>query len=64
MKKIAIPFFFLILSISLSAQTKQWTLEECVNHALENNISVKQSELNVELTEADKMEAIGNFLPS
>jgi outer membrane protein len=64
MKKIAIPFSFLILSISLTAQTKQWTLQECVNHALENNISVKQSELDLELTEADKLEAIGNFLPS
>ncbi len=64
MKKIAIPFSFVILSISLTAQTKQWTLQECVNHALENNISVKQSELDLELTEADKLEAIGNFLPS
>lgn len=64
MKKIAIPFFFLILSISLSAQTKQWTLQECVQHALENNISVKQSALDLESTEADKLEAIGNFLPS
>lgn len=64
MKKIAIPFFFLILSISLNAQTKQWTLQECVKHALENNISVKQSQLDLESTEADKLEAIGNFLPS
>jgi len=64
MKKIAIPFFFLILSIPIQAQTKQWTLQECVNHALENNISVKQSELDLELTEADKLEAVGNFLPS
>ncbi len=64
MKKIAIPFSFLILSISIQAQTKQWTLQECVNHALENNISVKQSELDLELTETDKLEAVGNFLPS
>lgn len=64
MKKIAIPFFFLIVSISLNAQTKQWTLQECVNHALENNISVKQSQLELEFTEADKLQAIGNFLPS
>jgi|TARA_R100001460_G_scaffold102904_1_gene147718 outer membrane protein len=64
MKKIAIPFFFLIFTISIQAQTKQWTLQECVNHALENNISVKQSELDLELTETDKLEAVGNFLPS
>ncbi|AFL80364.1 outer membrane protein [Aequorivita sublithincola DSM 14238] len=64
MKKIAIPFLFLILSISLSAQEKLWTLQECVTHALENNISVKQSQLDLELTDADKLDAIGNFLPS
>ncbi|MEM0517818.1 MULTISPECIES: TolC family protein [Aequorivita] len=64
MKKLIIPFFFLILSVSLHAQTKKWTLRECVNHALENNISVKQSELDLENSEIDKMEAIGNFLPS
>ncbi len=63
MKKLAIPFF-LIFSIFLTAQTKQWTLKECVNHALENNISVKQSELELENSEVDKLEAIGNFLPS
>jgi outer membrane protein len=64
MKKTATIFFFLIVTISLSAQTKKWTLQECVNHALENNISVKQSELDLERTEADKLDAIGNFLPS
>lgn len=64
MKKIAIPFFFLILNISLTAQTKRWTLQECVNHALENNISVKQSELDLEITDADRLEAIGNLLPT
>ena len=64
MKNIAIAFLFLIFSLSLQAQDKKWTLQECVNHALENNISVKQSELELELTEADKLEAIGNFVPS
>lgn len=64
MKKLVIPFLFFIFGISLTAQTKQWTLQECVNHALENNISVKQSALDLEVAEADKQEAIGNFLPS
>lgn len=64
MKKLVIPFLFFIFGISLTAQTKQWTLQECVNHALENNISVKQSALDLEVAEADKQQAIGNFLPS
>ncbi|MGB1043069.1 MAG: TolC family protein [Tenacibaculum sp.] len=42
---------------------KQWTLKECVNHALKNNISVKQNKLNVQLAQKDVAIAKGNFLP-
>ncbi len=55
--------------VSVQAQTedlanKKWTLEDCVNYALENNIQVKQSENNIALAEVDKRQAIGNFIPS
>jgi len=43
---------------------KTWTLQECVEYALENNISVKQSELDVEAVDADELSAFGNLLPS
>lgn len=46
------------------AQQKKWTLVECVNYALENNISVKQSTLDLESTDIDILTAKGNFLPS
>jgi len=46
------------------AQTKKWTLEECVRYALENNITVKLSELDVKNAEIDKRGALGNYLPS
>ena len=46
------------------AQSKKWTLQECVEHALKNNISVRQSELDLNLTEIDKSDAIGRFIPS
>lgn len=59
-----IILFFLISSVSLVAQTKKWTLEECINYALKNNISVKQSELQLELAEISKKDAFGNFLPN
>ena len=64
MKKSAILFFFLISAQAFYSQSKEWTLEECVAHALENNISVKQSELELESTDIDKLEAVGNFLPT
>ena len=64
MKKLAILFFFLVISQVFFSQEKKWTLEECITHALENNISVKQSELDLENSEVDRLEAIGNFLPT
>src|SRR5690554_1099508 len=64
MKKLVFSFLSLILTISLNAQSKKWSLEECVEYALENNISIKQSELEVESAELSKKDAFGNFLPS
>ena len=53
-----------ILTITLSfAQEKRWTLKESVEHALKNNITVKQNELFVELSEENVTNAKGNFLP-
>lgn len=63
MKKIII-IFFLFLGITSQAQVKKWTLQECVAYALENNISVKQSELDLKTAEINKRDAVGNFLPT
>lgn len=46
------------------AQSKKWTLEECVRYALENNITIKQSELDLKNADIDKKAALGNYLPS
>jgi outer membrane protein TolC len=54
----------LLYSVAANAQSKKWTLRECVNYAIENNISVKQTELDIESAAIDKRAAIGNFLPS
>ena len=64
MKQFGIFLIIFAASFSMNGQTKKWTLKECVEHALENNISVKQSELDLEGTEAEKLSAIGNFIPS
>jgi outer membrane protein len=42
---------------------KQWTLEECITYALENNITIKQNKINVDLAEKDVAIAKGSFLP-
>ena len=50
MKKIIIVGMLVFVSIASIAQDK-WNLERCVEHALQNNINIKQSELNVALVE-------------
>lgn len=52
------------LGFSANAQTKQWTLEECIRYALDNNISIKLSELDVKNATIDKKDAFGNYLPT
>ncbi|SNR67420.1 TolC family protein [Lutibacter flavus] len=52
------------LFISLNAQDKKWTLQECVEYALDNNISIKQNKLNVAISEENVINAKGNFLPN
>jgi outer membrane protein len=59
-----IILFLLLVGLQLSAQDKKWTLEECVDYAIQNNISIKQSELDLKTSSVDKLEAIGGFLPS
>jgi outer membrane protein len=51
MKKSAIFFLFLCLFSTIDAQSKQWTLEECIRYAIDNNISIKQIELQKESAE-------------
>ncbi|WP_109830584.1 TolC family protein [Reichenbachiella versicolor] len=56
-----------ILTVCLSVQgqeSKKWTLEECVQYAIENNISIQQSELDILDAKAGKKTALGNFLPN
>ncbi len=62
MKKIILLFagFF---TINSSSQTL-WTLEECVNRAINENISIKQAELDYLDSEISRKTAIGSFLPN
>lgn len=66
MKKIqylSIACLFLI-GLPSQAQTKIWTLEECVRYALDNNITIQNSELDLKNATIDKKDAFGNYLPS
>lgn len=63
MKHFIIPIFILISSFA-KAQEKKWTLKECVDYAIEKNISIQQTQLDNELIAIDKKDAIGRFLPT
>jgi outer membrane protein len=62
--KKAIFFMVLCCSVASFSQQKLWTLQECVNHALEHNITIKQAENTLLTNDQDIIAAKGQFLPS
>ena len=43
---------------------KQWTLRNCIDYALEHNITIRRNHINVESTQEDVKTAKADFLPS
>ena len=64
MKNIKIFTVFLLMMSYSQGQNNLWTLEECVNHALENNITILQAKNSLLSSEQDIVSAKGNFLPA
>ncbi len=56
-------FFLMMISGSIFSQ-KLWTLRDCVEHALENNIQIKKSELNNKVNKANLLQSKLDFLPT
>lgn len=69
-KTLLIVFFFSACFAALAQQRDTtsdktvWTLRECVDYALANNLQVKRSELSLELSSIDKTQARLSMLPS
>ena len=59
-----ILLFLLFIGIQVSAQDKKWTLRECIDYAVKNNISIQSSELDIKNATINKKDAIGAFLPN
>ncbi|MFO7851931.1 MAG: TolC family protein [Bacteroidota bacterium] len=65
MRKIALLIILIYSAgLSLTGQDKYWTLEECVNHAIDNNIMIKQQELQTQLQENALEQSKLSLLPS
>ena len=54
----------IIGQVSYGQDVKKWTLKECVDIALENNLRIKRSSYNVESFRANMLQAKGSFLPT
>ena len=52
-----------LLACGITANARNWTLHDCINYALENNLSIKQSGLNVRQKEIELNTAKGRRLP-
>lgn len=64
MKKISLLITIALLAVySLPAQ-KNWTLEDCIHHAFENNIQIKQFRLGIDNAEINLMQSRMNMLPN
>lgn len=53
----------LLTLVSFGYSQKKWNLRECVDHALKNNITVAQNNVNLLIAEKDVDISKGNFLP-
>lgn len=58
-------FIFLLLSSkNLFAQDSVWTLQRCISYAIENNLTIQQSELDKRLSEINLNSAKMGYYPS
>lgn len=64
MKRIITTLLLLFTIVVSHAQMRRWTLQECVEYAVENNLTIEQFELDLENAKIDKSDALGNLLPS
>lgn len=64
MRKKILILSILIWCIGYANAQKKWSLEECINYAFENNIQIKQSQINTETNKVDLLQKKMNILPS
>jgi len=63
MIKLTVLFFLLLFALSSFSQDN-WTLEKCIDHALNNNLNSKEIQLDVDLSKANLNKTTFNYLPT
>lgn len=46
-----------------SQEGRDWSLKDCIDHAIDNNIQVKQAKLNIDLAQENLLQSKANSLP-
>lgn len=64
MKRLFYIFYISILSNNLFAQDSVWTLQRCIDYAINNNLVIKQNELDNKLSEINLNSAKMNHFPT
>ena len=64
MRKVILICITTLMTICTFGQEKKWTLQECVQYAIDNNITIQQSEIALLNAQIDKSDAEGSFIPS
>jgi outer membrane protein len=63
MKKILLFFAVVAAGTILANAQNKWSLEDCINYALTNNVDIKQQMLNIQMGEEDVLKDKLNYLP-
>ncbi len=63
-KILTLGFLLLAAPFLLLSQQKEWTLEECIGYALQNNIQIKQKEIMTEYQASALHQSRLNLLPT
>ena len=59
-----IPFIAIMTLSAVSTYAQEtWTMQQCMQYAVEHNHNVKRTELELDNYKADRTGAIGRFLP-
>ncbi len=59
-----VGILFLVIQLPLLSQSKKWSLKDCIRYAIDNNIQIKQQELNTKLNENALKQSRLNRIPS
>ena len=63
MKRISIVLCVSAVLCFNTAQAQEWTMQQCMQYAVEHNHDVKRAELELDNYKAQKTGAVGSFLP-